>query len=132
MWIPRWLKRWLRWFLWAPPQPAPLSIHSQMEVRMLRYTIDLPPKPAIADLATREVTIVMDGISDVRALGPDIVNFVVDTDPGTAVTITLVDIDTSGNRSAPSAPLNFTATDTVPPPVPGGLAVEKVEQIDDM
>ena len=97
---------------------------------MLRYTIDMPPKPPITDLASREVTITLNAVADVRTLAPDDASFQFDTDVGVAVSITLVDIDTSGNRSAPSPALSFTATDTVPPPVPGGLAVAQVEQID--
>jgi len=132
VWLPRWLKRWLRWQIFAPPRPDPLTIQSQKEAHVLRYTIDMPPKPPIADLASREVTIVLDGTSDVRTLMPDDASFQVDTDVGVQVSITLVDIDTSGNRSQPSVPLAFMAQDTVPPPVPGGLAVGKVEQIDDV
>src|SRR5215831_11275069 len=130
VWLPRWFRRWLRWLFLAPPQPGPLTIHSQQEATVLRYTIKLPAKPAIADLATREVTIALDAKTDVWALLPDTADFVFDTDVGVLVSITLIDIDTSGNRSAPSPALTFTATDTVPPPVPGGLAVANVEQID--
>jgi len=130
VWLPRWLRRWLRWLFVAPPQPGPLTLHSQEEVSVLRYTIDMPPKPPIADLASREVTITLNAVTDVRTLAPDDTTFQFDTDVGVAVSITLVDIDTSGNRSAPSPALTFTATDTVPPPVPGGLSVGNVEQID--
>src|SRR5262245_49258840 len=97
---------------------------------MLRYTITLPPAPAIADLAAREATIGLDTVNTVRLLEPVATTFQFDTEPGVAVDITLVDIDTSGNRSAPSPSLAFVASDTVPPPVPGQMAVGSVEQID--
>lgn len=97
---------------------------------MLRYTVDLPPKPPIADLDIREVTLKLDNTTQTITCHPDDVTFQFDTDVNVHVNITLVDIDTSGNRSAPSAALDFVATDTIPPPAPGGMVVEKVEQID--
>jgi hypothetical protein len=100
------------------------------EAHVLRYTINMPPKPAIADLATREVTIQLNANSSIQNLAPDDATFQFDTDVGVNVSLTLVDIDTSGNRSAPSDPLAFTASDTVPPPVPGQMSVGSVEQID--
>jgi len=97
---------------------------------MLRYSINMPPRPPIADLATREVTQSLDAILTVRPFPADALTFTVDADAGVQIVLSLVDIDTSGNRSDPSAPLSFVATDTVPPPAPGGMAVAKVEQID--
>jgi hypothetical protein len=129
-WMPGWLRRWLRWAVLAPPQPGPLAILLVREVSMLRYTIDMPPAPAISDLGKREITVDLNGVDTVTAYAPDTVNFTVDTNAGDVVSITLVDIDKSDNRSQPSPALTFTATDTVPPPVPGGLSVESVEQID--
>ena len=96
---------------------------------MLRYTITMPSKPPIADLANREVTISLNGSPTVRLLAPDDASFQFDTDAGVNVSLVLVDIDTSGNRSDPSDPLAFVASDTVPPPQPGGLSVANVEQI---
>src|SRR5262245_19231700 len=130
-WFPRWLQRWIRWAKVAPPQPGQLTVSHQGEAHVLRYTINLPPKPAIGDLASREATIQLDADSSVKSCQPNDTSFQFDTDAGVNVNITLVDIDTSGNRSAPSVPLVFTATDTVPPPVPGGMSVGTVEQIED-
>jgi hypothetical protein len=90
----------------------------------------MPPAPAIGDLATREINQTLDGTVSVRPFAPDTASFTVDADKGTAIALFLTDIDTSGNRSQPSATLSFVATDTVPPPVPGGLGVTNVEQID--
>ena len=96
----------------------------------LKYTVQMPPQPAISDLATREVTIALNGEEDVRSLQPDDETFQFICEPGTPVTLWCVDIDTSGNRSEKSPVLAFTATDTVPPPAPGGMAVTSVEQVD--
>src|SRR5262245_23735810 len=98
-WMPRWLVRWLRWGVLAPPIPGPLTVEKQEEARVLRYTINMPPRPPIGDLATREVTIQLNGVPEVRPLPPDAPSFQFDTDVDVAVNITMVDIDTSGNRS---------------------------------
>jgi len=97
---------------------------------MLEYTVNMPPKPDISDLATREVTILLDAKPDVRKLEPEATTFKFVCEPGVQVNITLVDIDTSGNRSERSDALAFEATDTIPPPVPGGMSVGSVEQVD--
>jgi hypothetical protein len=98
---------------------------------MLRYTVNMPPKPPIEDLATREVTITLDSNPpDVRSLQPDTATFQFDCERNVNVQIWLVDIDSSGNRSAQSPTLSFVATDTIPPPVPGQLSVATVEQVD--
>jgi len=127
----RWLLQWAFWRKWlAPPRPGPLTLGEQREITLLRYTVNLPPAPPITDLATREVTIKQNGAPTIRPLSPDDGSFQFDCAAGTAVELTLVDIDESGNRSDPSGPLAFTATDTVPPPQPGGMNVAGVEQID--
>jgi len=97
---------------------------------MLKYTVNMPPKPDISDLASREVTINLDAEQDVRSLQPDDATFQFLTDPGVHVECWLVDIDTSGNRSEQSESLAFVASDSVPPPVPGGMSVGKVEQVE--
>src|SRR5262245_48303923 len=113
-------------YIWQPGQP---TLQSVKEATVLRYTISMPAKPSIGDLANREVTISLNNVPTIRTLHPDDTSFQFDTDDGVNVSIVLVDIDTSGNRSAPSAPLAFTAEDTIPPPTPGALGVSNVEQI---
>src|SRR5215471_12255361 len=108
--VPRWLRRWLRWRALAPPRPGPPVAGPVMEVSMLRYSVNMPPRPPIADLATREVTQSLDAVLTVRPFAPDTLTFTVDADAGTQVVLTLTDVDTSGNRSDPSAPLSFVAT----------------------
>src|SRR5262245_45486504 len=116
-------------YVLAPARPGPLTIGNTETITMLRYTVQMPPAPAIGDLNVREVVVVLNSAQEVRPLPPTQASFQFDTEPGVSVSITLTDIDTAGNRSAPSAPLAFTATDTVPPPQPGGLSVGSVEQI---
>ena len=129
-WLPWWLRRLLWWETLPPPRPGPMAISNVEEKIMLQYTVNMPPKPDISDLDHREVTVVLDSNPDIRKLPPDTAMFKFHCEPGTQVNITLVDIDTSGNRSERSEPLAFTATDTVPPPVPGGMSIGSVEQID--
>src|SRR5262245_16698286 len=113
----------------VPARPGPLSVTNVETIEMLRYTIQMPPAPAIGDLNVREIVVSLNTAQEVRPLPPTQASFQFDTEPGVAVSIVLTDIDTAGNRSAPSAPLAFTATDSVPPPQPGGLSVGSVEQI---
>lgn len=97
---------------------------------MLRYHFSLPPEPAIDDLDHREAEFTVDGGAAQTVNVPKgATEFTVDFDRNAAVIITLKDVDTSGNKSAPSDPLSFTATDTVPPPTPGGLGVSSIEQV---
>jgi len=128
--LPFWLRRLLWWQRVPPPKPGPLAVVSMEEVIVLRYTVNLPPAPPISDLATREVTISLNADVSLQNCEPAAVSFQFDTDAGVAVILSLVDIDTSGNRSDRSDPLSFTASDTVPPPVPGGMSVAGVEQVE--
>ena len=97
---------------------------------MLKYTVNMPPVPDISDLATREVTINLDAATDIKSLQPSDATFQFVTNAGVHVKTWCVDIDTSGNRSEPGPALEFDATDTIPPPTPGGMAVASVEQVD--
>jgi len=126
----RWLRRVFRWQVFPPPQPGPFTISDQKEVNVLRYTINMPPAPAISDLGSREVTIDLDGVQSGMSLKPTDTTFQFDCDRGVNVTLTMVDVDTSGNKSAPGPALTFLSVDNIPPPVPGGMSVALVEQID--
>jgi len=113
----------------VPPRPGGLTLAKTEQLVMLRYTVNLPPAPNIDDLATREAHISVDGTETIQTLAPDATFFAFDVDRNKSVSLTLVDVDTSGNKSDPSEALAFTSTDTVPPPVPGGMSVAKVEQV---
>jgi hypothetical protein len=45
--------------------------------------------------------------------------------------LSLVDVDDVGNTSPP-ATLEFVATDTIPPEVPGGFTVSLVREVEDV
>jgi len=115
----------------TPPKPKSLIRKPGVtEVTMLRHHIQLPPEPQIDDLDHREITVKLgDADPNTQSIAKGSTEFVLDTDRGVAVTLFLVDVDTSGNKSAPSDPLSFTAVDNVPPPQPGVLAVKSVEQV---
>jgi hypothetical protein len=125
------LKAKLREFLGlTPPKPKLLTILGVKELTVLRYTFTLPPEPSIDDFDHREANVAIEGSeSDVHTIAKGETTFKHDFDRDKNVTITLVDVDTSGNKSAPSEPLTFTTTDTVPPPAPGTLSVQGVEQV---
>ena len=48
----------------------------------LKYTVDMPPKPSISDLATREVTISLNAAEDIKNLNPDDTSFTFITEAG--------------------------------------------------
>lgn len=127
-----WLRSALREFLGdVPPKPRAVTIKGTEVVSVLRYHFSLPPAPAgIDDFDHREATVTVDGVArDTVTVAKDATEFTADFDRNVAVSVSLRDVDTSGNKSDPSDPLTFTATDTVPPPKPGELSVSKVEQI---
>lgn len=125
------LRAWLRDELGVRlPQPGPLVITNKEQIVALRYTFALPAEPSIDDFDRREANVSIEGgESDVHTIPKGSAEFTHDFDRDKVVTITLVDVDTSGNKSAPSTALTFTSTDTVPPPQPGGLTVKSIEQV---
>lgn len=110
------------------PIPAPVGLFvNQIEgnsmADMLTYEI-VVAAPAVSDVVSREVTVVVDGqYSEPVSHAPTAVNLGQITVPQDAeVIVSVTDVDDAGNRSEP-ATLVFTAIDTVPPPVPGGVSV---------
>lgn len=127
-WLPR---PW--WFPPVPGRPA-LSRENPEEVRIvaLKFKVNLPPSKA-HDLASRELRVMRNsGAEEVVTLDGTAQNYQLMAERGDAVSVVLVDIDTSGNRSLPSSPLLFVARDTVPPPQPEGLSVDPTpEEVDE-
>lgn len=117
--------------LYTVAQPGPITFSIVRETNMadqLGVTLVLPPKSA-PDVSNRELTVTMAGGSpQIIPLTADVNTHEIIVDEGVAVTVALVDIDNAGNRS-PDSTLNFTATDTVPPPAPGGVNVTSVREI---
>lgn len=117
-----------------PPQPGKLIVGEPSEVTMIRYPFTMPPLPDIPDLATREVSyVVNDGAALVESHAKDETTFTHDFAAGDHVIVTLRDVDTSGNKSLPSLPLEFTAAapDTTPPPQPGVITAGVPEDLGD-
>ena len=129
--LPRWLASFLRRELGLiPPRPAAVTLSGSEVKTVLRYTFTLPPAPAIDDLAGRRALVkVGDADPVVVTLAPTAATFTYDFDRDVAVKVTLRDVDTSGNVSPDGPPLEFVATDTVPPPAPGAVAVGLIEQV---
>lgn len=101
---------------------------------MIRYPFTMPALPDITDLATREVSFVInDGTALVENHAKDETTFTHDFAVGDHVIVTLRDVDTSGNKSIPSLPLEFTAAapDVTPPPQPGVISAGVPEDLGD-
>lgn len=121
------------WNFWrsGPPQPGRIrtpNLLGETVVMGLKYTVTLPP-PGATDVATRELSITVgEGPTNVVQLDGDAVShdFVVERD--VAVSMFLVDVDGSGNRSPQSPTLAFTSRDTIPPAAPGEMSVMLVGQ----
>jgi hypothetical protein len=112
----------------APPGPPTCVLVSQGANGMLTYQVAPPPDTA-PDVASYEYTAVVAGVSPDQVLtqkkgdpGP---TFTVPT-TGVAVSVTVIEIDASGNRSEASDPLQFTSADTLPPPKPGMPTVTEI------
>lgn len=136
-----WWKRWIdrvraavrRWLGIVLPRPAaPVVLRTEVRT-VLRYTFGLPPEPGIDDFDHREVEVTVNGSpaagSPLKLPKGSGTTCQFDFDRNVSVSIDLVDVDTTGNKSKPSEPLAFTATDTVPPDQPGAVTIAKVEQV---
>ncbi len=91
----------------------------------------LPPV-GVSDVAQRELTVTVNGGDpplmrsyDGQPLETDEWEFAQDS----VLNVSLVDIDSSGNRSQPSASFNVTINDDVPPPQPGELNLLSKRQL---
>jgi hypothetical protein len=95
---------------------------------MLNFVLDLPVAGA-ADVVSRELTVVVDGVSSVETLAGDAA---VSADysgiDNAVVTGSLVDVDDAGNRSEASE-FSFVLTDTVAPPAPGAVGLRVTAEV---
>lgn len=125
------IRSWVRaWLGLVPPKPKPVKLGTVKVLTVLRYTFALPPVPAIDDFDHREANVTVGSAEpQVVVLTSGQTEFQQDFDRDVEVSITLVDVDTSNNKSDPSEALEFTTTDTVPPPAPGGLTVSNIQQV---
>lgn len=108
----------------------PLPIFVERAVIMaFKYTIKLSD-PKAPDVTNREVSVVVNGADPkVETLEGIQVDYVFVVPEDSEVSLTVVDIDNKGNRSTPSVPLVFTASDTIPPPQPDTPVIEAVEEV---
>lgn len=91
-----------------------------------------PTVPGASDVVSREVELKENDSTTYITI--DTASKYIDLPPvkrGSAVSVRLRDSDSSGNTSDWSAPLAFTAVDTLIPPVPGFDGVKLVAQVED-
>jgi hypothetical protein len=117
----------------GPPRPDTVKILQPIEevfmpVHEFKYTFGLPAASA-PDVEKFVVTVDVDGTPESIDVAATETTFVHSFAAGANVSITLVDVDSAGNASQPSTPLTFTVTDTVPPPTPGPLSIQTVEEV---
>lgn len=113
-------------------QPQHIYMYAQYERSMMSKTrvMILFPPTVDKDVAYRELTILVKGEADgaVKKFKPEEPSsqFIVPT--GTEVTVSLVDVDTSGNRSLPRVQeILALVPDVTPPQLPGELSVSMTE-----
>lgn len=95
---------------------------------VLTYAVSVAPA-VDGDVVARELSVVINGVeqSVVSFPGYALDLGEVDVPQDAQVVLRLVDIDDAGNRSDP-AEVYFTAVDTLPPSVPGGLTVSLISE----
>lgn len=88
--------------------------------------------PVDGDVVERRVTVTVNGENvSTDPYAPDTVDFGEFTfAQDDSVVVSLVDVDDAGNVSDPAV-LEFVATDTLPPVVPGGFSVALVREVPD-
>lgn len=125
----------LRCLLAEFTKPAPLYFSiDQFGDNMARFKVRvLLPATRPADRVTsREVTITTNGGQpQVQTVAPDAGQFDFFGNEGDSVSVSLVDLDQAGNRSA-ARNGTTTITDTIPPQQPGELAFTTIEEVEDM
>lgn len=88
--------------------------------------------PVDSDVVERRLTVAVNGETvSTDPYAPDTVDFgEFEFAQGDNVVVSLVDVDDVGNTSDPAV-LEFVATDTLPPVVPGGFSVALVREVPD-
>jgi hypothetical protein len=88
------------------------------------------PAPSAADVVTRELTVDINGTVQVLTLAVEDSNpLEFSGDQGAQVSVSLVDIDDFGNRSAATSTMPQQLADNFAPPAPGDLGFELVGEI---
>lgn len=111
------------------PKPGTIKYdlreREQMADRLI-VTLQLPPAGA-PDVVSRSLVVTTPNGSSNSVVPGSTTSFEFTVEQDALVTVELVDIDDSGNKSLPST-LRFTAVDSIPPPAPGTLSVSSVRE----
>ena len=103
---------------------------------MLKFKVLLPAFDAANanddDVATRKLTVTVGSGTainvDAAATDTEVVNDLFVGNAGDLVSLSLVDVDASGNAS-PASTGTVTLADTIAPPTPGSLGAEVIGQV---
>jgi hypothetical protein len=110
-----------------------VSLGEKKELGMSQFGLKFTlPAPGASDVATRELTITVNGGDPPQVKlypGATLVTDEMIFNQDDTLSITLVDVDGAGNRSPASAAFVYTVTDDVPPPQPGSVGVTDKRQI---
>jgi len=112
----------------------PIAFHNYLvrtekgETMALVYSVTAAA-PVDADVVERRLTVTVNGEEkSSQVYAPETTSFgELSFAQNDKVVLTLVDVDDAGNVSTPAV-LDFDATDTIPPTVPGGLGVALVRE----
>lgn len=113
----------------VPPRPGRITVSDGVTIMGLKYKATLPA-PGASDVTTRKFSITENGEERVTELPGSTTETEFTVARDASVSLKLSDVDGSGNQSPWSEPLDFTATDTVPPPQPGAISIESLGQDD--
>lgn len=95
----------------------------------LQYVVNVNPEPPGADVVSRNLSVFVNGsLQQVVSCGPmDSAFPPVSVPQGANIRFEVTNVDDGGN-SSPPATLDFTATDTIPPPQPTGVSFNLVSE----
>ncbi len=129
-WLRYILRRWFRLSRPANPRIANKQLYKETSMGLV-YRVFIPT-PIDSDVVSRVLEYTFDGNSN--TLDVNTVSAFVDLPPAkdnTNISVRLKDVDDAGNESDWSAPLVFTAKDTIVPRAPSGLATKLVAEVPD-
>ena len=129
-WLRYILRRWFRLSRPANPRIANKQLYKETSMGLV-YRIFIPA-PVDSDVVRRVLEYTFD--SNSNTLDVNTVSAFVDLPPAkdnANISVRLKNIDDAGNESDWSAPLTFTAKDTMIPHAPSGLATKLVAEVPD-
>lgn len=124
------LRKLLRQWLLCPEQPGQLYVFYLEQVMTMFKLRVLLPAFSDSDVNVREFSYkINDADAVVVNLTKDTVQYEFVAERDAKVSLSLVDIDLSGNRS-PASTRDFTVVDTFAPRQPGEIGIEVIEQFE--